>query len=88
MGAVDGGAVAKADPVLEHGRLARVDVQAAKVLDVAFSADHDLVVVGAQHGSVPDRGGAAEGDPADEHRAGGNPGVRMDDGTAVTQRSD
>ncbi len=54
MSAVHGRVVTQADPRLERDRLARVDVQAAQVLDVALLADEDLVIVGAQDGAVPD----------------------------------
>lgn len=52
--AVHGGVMTETDPVLQHRGLARVYVQAAQILDIALGADDDVVVVGAQHGPVPD----------------------------------
>src|SRR6185437_12413425 len=78
VSAVHGRVVTQADPSLEPGRLAGVDVKAAQVLDVALRADEDLVIVGAEHGVVPDAGVRADGDRADDHGAGGDPGAGVD----------
>ena len=80
MRAVHGRVVTQAYPRLEPGRLARVDVQAAQILDVALLADEDLVIVGAQDGAVPDAGVAADGDRTDDDCARGDPGIRVDRG--------
>src|SRR5215472_13751006 len=79
--------VAEADPIRQHDWLAGVDVQAAQILDIALSADHDLVVIGAQHRSVPDRRGPSERDPADYDRARRDPGFGVNRRMVVTKRS-
>ncbi len=54
VSAVNDRAVAKADPRLKHGRLTRIDMDTAEILDIAFVADGNLVLVGSQHAAVPD----------------------------------
>ena len=70
--------VPQRDPLSQDHRLPGVHMQAALVLDIAFFADHDLVVVGPQHRAVPDAGGPAHRHPAHQHHAGGDPRLGMD----------
>jgi hypothetical protein len=49
LGSVHHGPVPETDPVCQDRRLTSVHVQAAQVLDIAFLANADLSVIGAQH---------------------------------------
>src|ERR1039457_1670651 len=88
MRAMDHRPMAKAGPRPEHDRLARIDVQAAQILDVALRAHHDLVVVSPQDGAVPDIDRRAQRYPADHHRPRCDPGAWADRGSVTFQRSD
>jgi hypothetical protein len=86
--AMHGRVVAEAHPILEQGRLSRVHVQAAQILDVALGADDNLGVIGTQHRAVPDRGRTAQRYPADNHRAWCYPGIRVHRRRGTVQRPD
>jgi hypothetical protein len=63
-------------------------VDAAQILDVALSADDDVIQIRPQYRAVPDRGCLAETDVPDEDRARRDPGFWMDNGPLITKRSD
>jgi hypothetical protein len=77
--------MAETDPVLQDHGLTGVDVQAGQILDVALLADDDLVLVGPQHGPVPDARGPAQPDGPDHDGTGRDPRLGMDDRYRVAQ---
>lgn len=86
--AVHDGPVPEADAILERDRLAPIHMDAAQILDIALGSDHDPIGVRAQYRPVPDGSRSAEGDVPDDNRARRDPGIWMDNGAIVTERTD
>ena len=62
----------------DRARHAGIDVDDRAVLHVAVLADHDRIVVAAQHGGGPHAHARAEGDVADDVRGGVDVGGGVD----------
>jgi hypothetical protein len=82
------GAMAEADAIFKRDGLARIDMEAAQILNVDFRADHDLVGVRPEHGAVPHRRRPAQRYPPDDDSTRRDPRLRMNNRASVAQRPD
>jgi hypothetical protein len=80
--------MANGDARLKDDGLTGIGVKAAQVLDIAVGPDPDFLLVGAEHGPVPNARPGSDRHGSEHDRAGSDPGLRVDGRNGITYRAD